>query len=43
MHKLGAWFKAVQNVERVMRIVAGLTFVLTGLYYLNIFLKIIPT
>ena len=43
MHKLGAWFKAVQKVERAMRIVAGLTFILTGLYYMNIYLKIIPT
>jgi len=41
MHKLGMYFKAIQKVEKVMRIVAGLTFLLTGLYYLNIYLKII--
>jgi cytochrome c biogenesis protein CcdA len=41
LEKLGRYFKAIQKVEKVMRIVAGLTFVITGLYYLNIYLKII--
>ena len=41
LEKLGRYFKAIQKVEKVMRIVAGLTFLLTGLYYLNIYLKII--
>lgn len=41
MEKLGSYFKAIQKVEKVMRIIAGITFILTGLYYLNIFLKII--
>ncbi|HEY1115954.1 MAG TPA: aromatic aminobenezylarsenical efflux permease ArsG family transporter [Chitinophagaceae bacterium] len=41
MEKLGAWFKTVQQVEKVMRLVAGVTFVLTGLYYLNLYLKVI--
>lgn len=41
MEKLGSYFKAVQKVEKVMRILAGITFLLTGLYYLNIYLKII--
>lgn len=39
VHKLGVWFKAIQKIERVMRIVAGITFLLTGLYYLNIYVK----
>jgi cytochrome c biogenesis protein CcdA len=41
LEKLGRYFKAIQKVEKVMRIVAGLTFVITGVYYLNIYLKII--
>ena len=41
MEKLGSYFKAIQKVEKVMRILAGITFLLTGLYYLNIYLKII--
>jgi cytochrome c-type biogenesis protein len=41
MEKLGVYFKAISRVEKIMRLVAGITFVLTGLYYLNVFLKII--
>ncbi|MBL0257470.1 MAG: sulfite exporter TauE/SafE family protein [Bacteroidetes bacterium] len=41
MEKLGRYFKAIQKVEKVMRMVAGVTFLITGLYYLNIFLKIV--
>ncbi len=41
MEKLAGYFKAITKVERVMRILAGITFILTGLYYINIFLKII--
>ena len=41
MEKLGMYFKAISKVEKVMRIVASVTFILTGLYYLNIYLKII--
>jgi cytochrome c-type biogenesis protein len=41
MEKLGQYFKAIQKVEKVMRIAAGSTFILTGLYYINIYLKII--
>jgi len=41
MEKLGHYFKAIQKVEKVMRIVAGITFLITGIYYLNIYLKII--
>jgi cytochrome c-type biogenesis protein len=39
--KLGRYFKAVQDVEKIMRVIAGLTFLIAGLYYLNIYLKII--
>jgi len=41
MENLGNYFKVVQKIENVMRIVAGITFLLTGLYYLNLYLKII--
>lgn len=41
MEKLGMYFKAVTKVERVMRFVAGLVFILTGLYYLNIYFHIL--
>lgn len=41
MQKLGMYFKAITKVERVMRLVAGLVFVLTGLYYINIYFHII--
>ena len=40
MGKMGGYFKAIQKVEKVMRIGAGVTFLLTGLYYLNIYLKL---
>lgn len=40
MEKLGQYFKALQKVEKVMRLVAGITFLLTGLYYFAIYLKI---
>lgn len=41
MEKLGMYFRAITKVEKVMRIVAGLVFILTGLYYINIFFKIL--
>jgi cytochrome c biogenesis protein CcdA len=41
LEKLGMYFKAISKVEKVMRIIAGLTFVLTGLYYINIYFKLI--
>lgn len=40
IEKLGKYFHAVQRVEKVMRIFAGITFLVAGLYYLNIFLKV---
>lgn len=41
MEKLGAYFKAISKIEKVMRFVAGLIFILTGLYYINIYFKLI--
>jgi cytochrome c-type biogenesis protein len=41
IEKLGKYFKAIQKVEKVMRVISGLTFLITGLYYINIYLKII--
>ena len=41
MEKMGKYFKAISTIEKVMRFVAGITFILTGLYYINIYLKII--
>lgn len=41
MEKLGMYFKAITKIEKVMRFVAGLVFILTGLYYINIYFKII--
>lgn len=41
MEKLGRYFNAIQKAEKVMRSIAGVTFVFTGLYYLNIYLKVL--
>ena len=41
MSKVGMYFKAIQNTEKVMRKIAGVIFILTGLYYINIFLDLI--
>lgn len=41
MSKLGLYFKRVTKVEKVMRIAAGVLFVLTGLYYINIYFKLL--
>jgi len=40
MEKLGMYFKAITKIEKIMRIIAGLTFIITGLYYINIYFKI---
>jgi cytochrome c-type biogenesis protein len=37
MEKLGQYFKAISQLEKVMRILAGVTFTVTGLYYIWIF------
>jgi len=41
LEKLSKYFKAITQVEKVMRIVAGVTFIITGLYYINIYFKLI--
>ena len=40
IEKLGKYFKAITKIEKVMRVVAGLTFVITGLYYISIYFKL---
>ena len=35
---IGKTFNAFQRIERVMRILAGLVFIATGVYYLYIYL-----
>ena len=41
MQKVGKYFNAISKIEKVMRLIAGLLFVLTGLYYVLIYLKLI--
>lgn len=41
MEKVGAWFNAIQKVEKVLRYVAGAVFVLAGIYYILIFLHVL--
>lgn len=41
IEKLGSYFKAITKIEKVMRILAAVVFILTGIYYLNIFFKLI--
>lgn len=41
MEKLGMYFKAITKIEKIMRMGAGITFIVTGLYYINIYFKII--
>jgi cytochrome c-type biogenesis protein len=40
MEKLGMYFKAITKIEKIMRILAGVTFILTGLYYSNTYFKL---
>lgn len=39
--KLGLYFKRISQVEKVMRYIAATLFILTGLYYVLIYLKVI--
>lgn len=41
VQRVGVYFSALQRVEKWMRYAAGGVFILAGLYYVNIFLKII--
>ncbi|WP_304199095.1 aromatic aminobenezylarsenical efflux permease ArsG family transporter [Flavobacterium alvei] len=40
MKKLGIYFKVITKIEKIMRILAGVTFITTGLYYINIYFKL---
>ena len=40
IQKLSLYFNAITKFEKVMRIVAGIVFILTGLYYIAIYFKI---
>lgn len=41
IQKLGLYFNAITIFEKWMRILAGITFIITGLYYINIYFKLI--
>ena len=41
MQKVGKYFKAISKIEKAMRLVSGLLFLLTGTYYILIYLKVI--
>ena len=41
IERVGVYFSALQRVEKWMRYIAGGVFILAGLYYVNVFLKII--
>lgn len=41
MEKLGLYFKRITQIEKIMRLIAGIIFILTGLYYINIYFKFV--
>lgn len=41
MEKLGLYFKAISKIEKIMRLVTGLIFIITGLYYINIYFELL--
>ncbi len=41
LQKVGKYFNAITKIEKVMKVIAGVLFVLTGLYYIIIYLKIV--
>lgn len=41
LEKLGKYFKVVQKIELAMRFLAGIAFLITGFYYLNLYLKFV--
>lgn len=41
IQKLGLYFNRITKVEKVMRFIAGITFIVTGIYYINIYFKLI--
>ena len=40
--KIGVFYNKITKIEKVMRTVAGVVFILTGLYYVSIFIGLIP-
>ena len=40
IEKLGVYFKRITQIEKVMRYIAAILFILTGLYYVLIYLKV---
>lgn len=41
IEKIGLYFNAITRFEKTMRVIAALTFIITGLYYINIYFKIV--
>lgn len=41
IQKLGLYFNAITKFEKWMRILAGVVFILTGLYYISIYFKVV--
>ncbi|GAB4453563.1 MAG: aromatic aminobenezylarsenical efflux permease ArsG family transporter [Bacteroidia bacterium] len=41
LEKIGYYFKTLTHIEKIMRFIVGITFIITGLYYINIYFKII--
>ncbi|MEX1193049.1 MAG: aromatic aminobenezylarsenical efflux permease ArsG family transporter [Brumimicrobium sp.] len=41
INKLGLYFNRISKIEKVMRYIAGGVFIITGLYYINIYFQII--
>jgi cytochrome c biogenesis protein CcdA len=41
IEKIGIYFNAISKFEKIMRIIAGIVFILTGLFYINIYFKLI--
>ena len=39
--KVGSFYKKITKIEKVMRLIAGIVFILTGLYYISIFTGIV--
>ena len=40
LERLGIWFKAISKVEKWVRIIAGITFIVTGIYYILLFFDV---
>jgi cytochrome c biogenesis protein CcdA len=39
--RIGIFHTKITKVEKVMRLVAGVVFIITGIYYISIFIEII--